>query len=161
MGVCVAFLRQEADGVWAAVVPEGYRAVCAGCGWRDACHVFRNTGNFSPLAEIAMSCCYCHATLLRRDALSRGSHPERGDRILYSRPKRYFLRKGLTRSSWEVMTQKATTTRATARAAVVSRMKLWRFTRKPPAFPPWICPSRFCRLMDKSPGRKSGTASLL
>ena len=124
MGVCVAFLRQEADGVWTAGVLEGYRAVCAGCGWRDACHVFRNTGNFSPLAEIAMSCCYCHATLLRRDALSRGSHPERGDRILYSRPKRCFLRKGLTRSSWEVMTQKATTTRATARAAVVSRMKL-------------------------------------
>ncbi len=48
----------------------------------------------------------------------------------YSRPKRYFLRKGLTRRSWEVMTQKATTNRATARAAVVSRMKLGRWVRK-------------------------------
>ena len=26
MGVCVAFLRQEAGGVWADVVPEGHRA---------------------------------------------------------------------------------------------------------------------------------------
>ena len=35
MGVCVAFLRQEADGVWAAGIPEGHRAVCPGCG---CCH---------------------------------------------------------------------------------------------------------------------------
>ena len=41
--VCLAFLRQETDGVWAFAVLEGHRALCAGCCWRDGDHGLLNT----------------------------------------------------------------------------------------------------------------------